>query len=229
MINFLKKVFLERDYIISNQHITDEYFDITFIEGNISVNKEEYYLLVQSKGILDDCIKLLLEKKIEEFESKIKPIKAGAIKNCTLILCAEANSLDISKVLMFEEDPFSFKKNVITYTQSQLSNLIEIVGEERFSDSFIGLMLSASNGKKFDSFKEGKINNHDYYNLIMMLMIKLPFLKYSNNAAELYDVESVINANLNSSQLPVKENCLSLSLDDLNDDELVKIILDWEK
>ncbi|PKH02144.1 hypothetical protein CXF72_13140 [Psychromonas sp. MB-3u-54] len=226
MINFLNKIFTDRNYSVSETCFIDEQFDILLIEEESSLNKEEYYLIVQPKFRLDDCINLLLSEKIDLFESKIKPLKAGIIKNCTLILC-DSHNLSNSDILMFEEDPFSFKKNVITYSTEQLNNLIDLVTDKKFSNSLIGSIISADAGDKFDNFKEGKMDKNDHYHLVMMLSIKLPLLKYNNSISQLYDVESVITEKLNAPQLLLKENCLASDLLDMDNDALEETVLGW--
>lgn len=91
-------------------------------------------------------------------------------KNATLLLCAEGNIGEESlerEVLKLEENPYCFKKLVLTYSHEELSNLEENMGEED---------LWAFMQQRLELLRVGKIKIDKTSETILKLLIKMPFL-----------------------------------------------------
>lgn len=91
-------------------------------------------------------------------------------KNVSLLLCVNANmkeSLE-KEVLKIEENPYCFKKFVLTYTQREMEFL-----ENRTETSKIWEYMKSL----MDELREGKADfNDEGVKFVMKLFIKLPFL-----------------------------------------------------
>lgn len=108
-----------------------------------------------------------LYKNLLALEDKLEP---EFDKNVSLLLCVNASmkeSLE-KEVLKIEENPYCFKKFVLTYTQREmefLENQTKIVKLWEYMKSLI------------DELREGKADfNDECVKFVMKLFIKLPFL-----------------------------------------------------
>ncbi len=109
----------------------------------------------------------ILYRNLQEMGDRLEP---EFDKNVTLLLCAEGNIEDESlerEVLKLEENPYCFKKLVLTYSREELSNLEENMGEEDLWDYM---------QQKLDMLKEGRIKVDETSETILKLLIKMPFL-----------------------------------------------------
>lgn len=91
-------------------------------------------------------------------------------KNVTLLLCVEGSIGEEGierEVLKLEENPYCFKKLVLTYTQEELRNFEENMGKEDLWDYM---------KQKLELLKEGKIEIDEISETILKLLIKIPFL-----------------------------------------------------
>lgn len=91
-------------------------------------------------------------------------------KNVSLLLCVNASIEEglEKEVLKIEEDPYCFKKLVLTYNQKEIEFLEKQTEISRIWDYMKTLM---------DNLREGKTNFDDEgVKLVMKLFIKLPFL-----------------------------------------------------
>lgn len=109
----------------------------------------------------------ILYRNLQEMGDRLEP---EFDKNVTLLLCTEGNIEDESlerEVLKLEENPYCFKKLVLTYSREELSNLEENMGEEDLWDYM---------QQKLDMLKEGRIKVDETSETILKLLIKMPFL-----------------------------------------------------
>lgn len=144
------------------------------------------YALYQSVGV---CIQYVLvldigDIKISSIDLGIKQrgiykslLELGNIlepefdKNVSLLLCVDSSVKEENlekKILEIEEDPYCFKKFVLTYSQKE----IEFLEEQTDRNEIWNYMQQV-----VDGLREGKINFSDIgIKFIMKLYIKLPFL-----------------------------------------------------
>ncbi|MNY23687.1 hypothetical protein D3C86_1573640 [compost metagenome] len=116
-------------------------------------------------------------------------------KNCTMLICLNSAKLDPELVLAFEEDPYNFKKNVITYSAGELAALnwyLTSHSIEAFGGDIINDILNANGGRDFLAFKY-QSERTPLYNLAIRVVLKLPFLVYSPREQKLENLSGQIN------------------------------------
>lgn len=109
----------------------------------------------------------ILYRTLQELGDRLEP---EFDKNVTLLLCMEGIIEDESlekEVLKLEENPYCFKKLVITYTQEELSNFERNMGKEEVWDYM---------QQRLELLKGGEIEVDEISITILKLLIKLPFL-----------------------------------------------------
>lgn len=109
----------------------------------------------------------ILYQNLQELGDRLEP---EFDKNVSLLLCAEGsigNEKLEKEVLKLEENPYCFKKLVLTYTQKELENLVESTEKENLWD-FMNQKLEILKRKKENFDKEAEF--------ILRLLIKMPFL-----------------------------------------------------
>lgn len=109
----------------------------------------------------------ILYRNLQELGDRLEP---EFDKNVTLLLCAEGNVKDESlerEVLKLEENPYCFKKLVLTYTQEEISILEDNTEKEDLWDYM---------QQRLELLREGKIKTDEISEIILKLLIKMPFL-----------------------------------------------------
>ncbi|WP_373568359.1 ABC-three component system middle component 1 [Lysinibacillus fusiformis] len=86
------------------------------------------------------------------------------------------------------EDPYTFKKYILTYTDEQESLFTslfnEYVSEQNDMTSFLNKILY--NTEKFSTFKNRESNENTLlYDLVSKMFIKLPYLSFKNQHKEM--------------------------------------------
>jgi hypothetical protein len=199
-----------------------EFHEKINFKGNLSANfsfftrtdndKFDFYLVANYKegevnleGLqeqLDQCLdSILIEMNV-----------SGIDKNLSFILLLETESINYSKertryIYNLEEDPYDFKKYVLTYTKSQLEALeirLNETNEEPLTKILNYLLLEK---KLFTSFKKKPENRNSseneeavMYDLVSKLFIKLPFLSVIIKQENLLSLKKEIDDKLSETQ-----------------------------
>ncbi|EAQ66149.1 hypothetical protein MED121_03020 [Marinomonas sp. MED121] len=182
--------------------------DIEGVNSKIGVpSKEnvnqEYYLILECEAADDALIKKLINEYAEKFMDVLEKLDCtdeSFRKNSTLILCCEAGHITEKLLLNFEENPYFFKKNVITYSKSELVSLKEKLNNQ-FSNEHLNKLLMSDEGGLFDSFKTQKLEDGNYYPLLIRVITKLPFVHYLPQPNQLDDLSSFVRSELDQSDL----------------------------
>lgn len=186
---------------------------------------QEYYVLLQSDDVSDDFLKSLAIDGSEELMGRLELLDftdESFRKNSTLILCCSSVSISDSVLLQFEENPYFFKKNAITYSDAELLNLKEKLNG-RFNNEILNSLLAERGGSFFDSFKTMNLPEGHYYPLLIRLITKLPFVHYLPQSNNLEDLDEFVRKELVESDLKLLDYVLSEEY--LIDD---KVSSDWE-
>lgn len=185
---------------------------------------QEYYFLLEANSVNDEFIEKLAKDSAEELMDRLEALDytdESFRKNSTLILCCNAASISDSALLKFEEDPYFFKKNVITYSDDELSSL-RIKLNNEFNNDHINILLIENRGELFESFKTMSLKKGHYYSLLIRTITKLPFVHYLPQPNNLEDLNEFVRGELIASDLKLFDYILD------GDDSIDnKISADW--
>ncbi len=166
MLNKLSQIFQDNGFeIVKN----NDYLKILKRNDN---EKFEYFLLVESTNISN----ILEEKQLQYLKTLKDTIQDKEVdKNSTLLICFKSETLPLNseiykEILKIEEDPYFFRKLVLSYTQEQISFLDN-------PNEFGNIIKDTG---KFEEFKDACKNRDlttSQYEIISQLYIKLPFFK----------------------------------------------------
>lgn len=171
--------------------------------------REEYFFAIQLKTQSDAAAQEILEEKAQELFEAIS--NSGMVarhfeKNCTMVICQEESKISRKTILALEEDPYNFKKNVITYTIDELAAIKDYlfkIGENDITNIIINNIINSDDGRDFLSFKHDQSKRTGYYSLILRTALKLPFITYSPQEQQLTNLNSEIENSLNPYQFSI--------------------------
>ena len=166
-----------------------------------------------------------LYRNLQELGDRLEP---EFDKNVTLLLCMEGNIKNESlerEVLKLEENPYCFKKLVLTYTQEELSNFEGNMGKEDLWDYM---------QQRLRLLNEGKIEVDEISETILKILIKMPFLPV--NAVEEQtkkNLMDIIENSLDDKELIVWNDIKEMNLTEIEDikgytgEELDEFLCKW--
>jgi hypothetical protein len=147
-------------------------------------------------------------------------------KNLSLLLCVKRNSLQLDPIMNktifdIEEDPYFFKKYVLTYTDSQVNEVLQKQKETTIME-YIHRTLSNE-----EAFQEYKLNPHleSEYNLVSKMFIKIPFLNLKKMDRELSSLKNDITNSLSISLLKLRDDLVKLQPSEKVEDEIISNLL----
>lgn len=160
---------------------------------------------------------------IEKINGDDIVISSSFEKNATLILIIDNNINNIdelyNKVIAIEEDPYFFKKQVLTITPNEL-NLIEEISSSNKSGYISYLKNIISNVDTFKEFiiaQNSEVNKKIIeYSFTAKLYEKIPFLSLSVDNSNHENLQKKINNKLSSSQKNQCDEVLQLNIDNLD-------------
>ncbi|MEW4290656.1 ABC-three component system middle component 1 [Rossellomorea marisflavi] len=188
MMAFMKRILIENGFSIDENCLKDERaFQADRLDGN------GFDFLTVSFMNQDEISEDLLAENIERLHSAVFEDKSSIVgmdKNLSLLIMLKVDSLNHppaiqSLIFDIEEDPYTFKKYILTYTGEQESLLTSLLKElKQDFTSFLYKILY--NTEKFSSFKSRETNeNALVYDLVSKIFIKLPYLSLKNQHKEM--------------------------------------------
>lgn len=225
LVNILRQLFVNSEYLLlENDTPLPGY--TTFLFSSSKADREEYYLLAealeQAEEVHIDFATQHAEKLFDDLR-RLDWISRAFEKNCTLILCCQDRTISRSTILQLEEDPYNFKKNIITYTQGEKIAFEAAIADKLPSNKLINEIINSNYGSDFRDFKERARNTNNHYSLSMKLVMKLPFLTYSPQEKTLSNLDEDISKSFSARQSIVYTTLLKTPLD-VNEVELEKVI-----
>lgn len=214
MKSLIKKILEEKAFMIDEGLLQDQ---SSLLAKRTENNKFDFLTVMFITK--DEIRKKIITEKIEEYLIKIIETQQtffGIEKNLSLLLLIELDSLSYSKEIAtliydLEEDPYDFKKYVLTYTKKQVALL------ESYNDSTEGNILLSLNNilndiSMFSKFK----NNEDsdevlIYDLVSKLFIKIPFLNIENNQQSISNLNEEIVKGIEERDIPLWESLMKLN------------------
>lgn len=229
MKSFIAKLFKEngfKEIEIENTHKDD----ITFF-GNYSNNLTNFYLLLYVDKIEEN----FLTERVPNYFSAIKTIKEGyderIDKNLSMIVCyRESVEEDITKqnkiYFDIEEDPYYFKKYLLSYSDMEEEKLLELLYEEDSTTELINNVVT--NTEYFEKFKSEVVTDSSIlYKICSKMMIKIPFINLNYIKDELENLSDKISTIMDEKDLDEFRNMI-LSNEFTGDDEILKKILEFK-
>lgn len=225
MIELINSIFEEKGFEQKEDSLEGKkyYFSTRKSESNfdffVIIDQDIKKLNIET---FNEWSSLLIDKLVSE-----NPIP-GIDKNLSMIILlksdGESDDKGIQKIISeIEEDPYYFKKNVLTYTEEQEKKLTfldlnkSIVNE---IENYVG------NKQKFYEFKNNSANtlelNSNLYSLISKIFIKLPFLSVPIKKERLSNLSDKIREQINDKDAFY----LNVSLNSIPDTLEVQEILD---
>lgn len=132
------------------------------------------YILVLDVGKTEigkmnlNIMQRIIYRRLQELEERVEP---EFDKNVSLLLCVNDDISDEKlerEILNIEENPYCFKKLVLTYTEHEIKNISDSLG----GNNIWGYMQSC-----IDELQEDKVEIEDErIKFVLKLFIKLPFL-----------------------------------------------------
>jgi hypothetical protein len=221
LIDLIDKVFLNNGY--EAVHFEHSYHELItrLFKPQVSEKKAEYYLVVECLNATNRHADDLLSVWADGLHLKVREsplVDRVFSKNCTMIICWPELAITSKQIFQLEEDRYNFKKNVISYSSSELADLQEKNSD--FTNTQINEMVGQGDGTYFQRFKEKSADLENYYSLLLKIFIKVPFVTYLHDPKRLIDLDSSLITNLSIGELGLYEFALGVD-EDLNDEELM--------
>lgn len=223
MIKIINNILSSNGYKIVDLKLPLDNQKIYLFCPNQENQREEYFitiqLLTQSNQTAENLLKDNAEELFEAINNSGK-VERHFVKNCTMFICHDEAKINRQTVLALEEDPYNFKKNVITYSSLELEDLekyFETENIKKITNIAINEIINKGSGQNFLAFKDNHNITQNYYSLILKIALKLPFITYNPPEKELTnlcaDIEksfteqhSLIYKQLMESELEWNEN-----------------------
>lgn len=197
MITILNNVMASNGLIMVDVGMDNDTFDFCLYKAQNS-RREEYFLTLELTDTSNETLRKFLDEIAQEIFEDIR--NSGKVemffeKNCTMLICINSAKLDPELVLALEEDPYNFKKNVITYSARELTALNRYLTShsiQAFSGDIINDILNANGGRDFLAFKYQSDRN-PLYDLAIRFVLKLPFLVYRPREQKLENLSGQID------------------------------------
>lgn len=203
-----------------------EYFVVASIDQNA-------FLITDENKMFSDISKVI--KNASAYTAEVD-------KNTSLVFCvAKDNKLKSfdaleKKELQTEENPYFFKKYVLTYDEKIVQEVFEeILKTYKESSSLTKYIESiVTNSEKFRNYKVNAINNEDYL-LLSKIIMKVPIMpvKVPDNQSikPLADMiqDNIISENLQKAQNLVAFLTIERNKETSDNDNITQIIDYWLK
>lgn len=150
-------------------------------------------------------------------------------KNVSLLLCVKGDITEErleNAILKIEEDPYCFKKFVLTYTEHELASLNREIAQENVWNYMCRSIID---------LQEDKVNIEDEgAKFVLKLFIKMPFLPVEiSKKGEKEDLLKEIEENLEPKYQSIWKDIKEMDLDEIgkikeySEDQINEILLKW--
>lgn len=200
MKEVIKKIFY--DYNFEERELSLFANDDIFFAVNLSKDCLNFYIVL----FIDEINEDFLDVQVSEYYSAIKGLEVGyderMDKNLSMLVCLRNDDVTlkkelIKKVFEIEEDPYYFKKYVLTYTEEQYQELLKYFHENYMKESSIILNNIVNDIHLFNLFKkEPNDYSNSLFNLCSKLLIKLPFIVFERGEQKIENLTEVIQNDL---------------------------------
>lgn len=230
MLNMLSNICESNNFLVKDFESNIESVTSIIAVPNESNINQEYYLFLHCDSIDNNFIKKLNDEYLEYLMDNIESLEftdESARKNSTLIITCKSENISDENLLKVEENPYFFKKNIITYDLEQLKDL-KLVLNGNYNNISINKHIMIDGGDKFEDFKTQKLKSGSYYPLLIKIITKLPFVHYIPQNNQLDNLENFIYENLTPEDIKLFDFVCSIDKK-LSDSDVLEIInSDWD-
>lgn len=188
------------DDILTNNHFAQTEGKVRqsdiFTENNLIIYgpdtgaQEQYLVAVNIRENTLEKLDSVLSVQGELYMELQKQMPSAFDKNVSLLLCVKTDDKGTKKqleenrqrleqrILKLEEDPYYFKKLVLTYSDSEIGEIEELRNTGETMWELMQRRVGEASVKSQKEEKDDKVNlNQEIGRLIVHLYMKLPFLK----------------------------------------------------
>jgi len=213
VLNLPNSQSIDSFYAVSENPRKVNFYVVLFIDNLFDIEERE----VDLNTFYEDLI-----ESVENYDHQMD-------KNLSMVICAKRDNLVTNqatskKIYQVEEDPYVFKKYVLTYTDEQVKLLQDSIPS--ITNTMDSLYNFLNDHEAFLDFKNNPYKE-DIYNLVSKLFIKLPFLNLKYIEQQTEDLSANISGSLNPSQNELKNKALQYASEFHDDDDMREKTLDF--
>lgn len=233
MITIINKILSSNGYQVVDIELLDNNPNIFLFSPSSNDNKEEYFVTIQLPTQSNESAEELLEHKAEELFEAISDsdkVERYFIKNCTMLICHNETLIHKETIFSIEEDPYNFKKNVITYSETELNDLKDFLTSNNIneiSNSVISDIINNRNGQNFTDFKNTHKTIRNYYSLFLKIALKLPFIMYTPSKKELINLSLEIENSFNAQDSLIYKKIMESDIEWSESDTYLQVVKIW--
>ncbi|MDR2275163.1 MAG: hypothetical protein LBF27_29905 [Sphingobacterium sp.] len=233
MITIINKILSSNGYQVVDIELLDNNPNIFLFSPSSNDNKEEYFVTIQLPTQSNESAKELLEHKAEELFEAISDsdkVERYFIKNCTMLICHNETLIHKETIFSIEEDPYNFKKNIITYSETELNDLKDFLTSNNIneiSNSVISDIINNRNGQNFTDFKNTHKTIRNYYSLFLKIALKLPFIMYTPSKKELINLSLEIENSFNAQDSLIYKKIMESDIEWSESDTYLQVVKIW--
>lgn len=186
LINILDAIFTNCEF--TKNEISFEEYSCFFYHNP---SKSDFFILLDKDNLtLDELISLEIKglNALDETLKQHDTVTEAYAKNTTLVLCIKSTD-EIKKhdiISSLEEDKYLFKKNIIFYSESEITELQNLFSEDYTQEKANSILQTTG------LFENLKSNKNSGYALLTRLFIKLPFLHLEMQHVDLENLSEII-------------------------------------
>jgi hypothetical protein len=177
----------------------------------VSLNKDHEIIINNLTNKFQGILYESVMENIKLFSNEVK-------KNAYLIILID-NFLELKiekkKLINIEEDPFFFKKYVLTYSLTELKALRKQTTDSGIIEALGNLALNQSIFERFS-----KNEKKEFERLLYQLFIKVPVIKLPTRAQEIKSLENAIELNIKKCALTEIHSTLIKLLKNMPESEI---------
>lgn len=225
MKEVIDKIFVNNGF--ENISITNPFSDETSFWGNYSKKATNFYLIVYVNEITEGFI----VERVSEYFNAIKTIDRGyderMDKNLSMLICLKNTHTDSSpkykKIFEIEEEPYFFKKYLLSYNENFQKIKKEILDGENINITINNVI---NNVEKFHQYKSGEASDDaELYEICTKLMTKIPFISLNHKQTDLDNLSKSIRIRLEKDNLKESRDKI-LQFFELEEDDFIDKIIE---
>lgn len=212
LIDIIETIFRSAGYEEILLPFHDRRYLQTLFQGPAASGRQEYFIILEERKVEPNALLDILQHQADYLFENI--ILSGSVgehfeKNSTLIICHRDRAPAFELILALEEDPYNFKKNVIRYTEDELTKLRHELSQhsavDHFCNDLFNSLVNAGNGAAFRQFKESMGAAQSHYSLLLKIAAKIPLLSYYSTGNNLYNLDQDIISQLEPEEVQIYE------------------------
>jgi len=202
---------IERLFLENNYTVRPILNDSSLLASDTA--KSNYYLSIfLTEADVQDLVVGSLNEHFDAIKGLDEGYEPQMDKNLSMLICVKRSSLNNNSTLNkqifdIEEDPYFFKKYVLTYTESQEELILRNVKDTSVM-TYLHTILNSEDA--FQTHKKFPYHETEY-NLVSKLFIKLPILNLTIRNEELPSLKVTVNNLLTPDLLQFRDDLLNLN------------------